>query len=77
VQGLRCCIGESMIVVPVDTVPFTGILGLCKSCVDQEWGLTDCISSIVMRDRDSGGCGRGDQHFQQAGFCPLKVGVGS
>ena len=38
---------------------------------DKEWGLTDCVSFIVMQDRGLTEALTTDEHFQQAGFQPL------
>ena len=38
---------------------------------DKEWGLTDCISFIVMDDQGLGNALTSDEHFQQAGFRAL------
>jgi predicted nucleic acid-binding protein len=37
----------------------------------KEWGLTDCISFIVMRERGITDALTGDEHFQRAGFRAL------
>lgn len=34
-------------------------------------GLTDCVSSVVMRDWDLTDATTGDRHFRQAGFRAL------
>jgi uncharacterized protein len=38
---------------------------------DKEWGLTDCVSFIVMQDRAMTEALTTDEHFRQAGFQPL------
>ena len=38
---------------------------------DKEWGLTDCISFIVMRDQNLQFAATSDHHFRQAGFFTL------
>jgi predicted nucleic acid-binding protein len=38
---------------------------------DKEWGLTDCISFVVMRDEELTLAATADQHFVQAGFTAL------
>lgn len=38
---------------------------------DKEWGLIDCLSFIVMRERSLGEALTTDQHFLQAGFRAL------
>jgi predicted nucleic acid-binding protein len=39
--------------------------------MDEEWSLTDCVSFVVMRDRNIDKALTLDRHFQQAGFCAL------
>jgi uncharacterized protein len=38
---------------------------------DKEWGLTDCLSFVVMRERGLTEALTTDQHFLQAGFLAL------
>lgn len=38
---------------------------------DKEWPLTDCISFVVMRDRELTEALTADRHFEQAGFKAL------
>ena len=38
---------------------------------DKEWGLTDCISFVVMKERGLTDALTADAHFRQAGFRPL------
>jgi uncharacterized protein len=35
---------------------------------DKEWGMTDCVSMILARDRKIGDIFSADRHFEQAGF---------
>jgi uncharacterized protein len=44
---------------------------LFKQRKDKEWGLVDCISFIVMKDRGITDALTADEHFQQAGFRAL------
>jgi predicted nucleic acid-binding protein len=44
---------------------------LYRSRLDKEWGLTDCISFIVMEQRGITKALTTDLHFQQAGFAVL------
>jgi predicted nucleic acid-binding protein len=39
--------------------------------LDKEWGLTDCVSFIVMQDRKITEALTTDEHFEQAGFRAL------
>ena len=47
---------------------------LFKQREDKEWGLVDCISFIVMRDRGITDALTADTHFQQAGYRALLRG---
>ena len=38
---------------------------------DKEWGITDCISFVVMKDRNLADALTTDDHFKQAGFRTL------
>jgi predicted nucleic acid-binding protein len=42
---------------------------------DKEWGLTDCISFVVMKDHGLTDALTADAHFRQAGFRPLLRGA--
>lgn len=39
--------------------------------MDKEWGITDCISFIIMKDYALTDALTADDHFRQAGFKPL------
>lgn len=44
---------------------------LYKERIDKEWGLTDCLSFIVMQDYGINKALTTDKHFEQAGFQAL------
>lgn len=44
---------------------------LYKQRPDKEWGLTDCISFVVMQERGIREAFTVDRHFEQAGFMRL------
>jgi len=44
---------------------------LFRRRIDQEWGLVDCVSFVVMEDRRLQDSLTTDQHFEQAGFRAL------
>ena len=46
-------------------------LGLYRSRPDKEWGLTDCVSFMVMQDLGITDALTADRHFEQAGFTAL------
>ena len=41
---------------------------------DKDWGLTDCVSFVIMEERDCRVAFTADRHFAQAGFTPLLGG---
>ena len=46
-------------------------LALYRDRLDKEWGLVDCISFVVMRERGLASALTADRHFEQAGFKAL------
>ncbi|HJP95822.1 MAG TPA: PIN domain-containing protein [Candidatus Saccharimonadales bacterium] len=44
---------------------------LYQSRPDKEWGITDCISFVVMQERGLTDALTTDEHFEQAGFRAL------
>jgi predicted nucleic acid-binding protein len=62
-------------VVTVDTAVFEQALNLFATRLDKEWGLTDCISFVVMQAHDLSQVLTTDRHFEQAGFvnCLVKA----
>lgn len=46
-------------------------LQLYRERPDKEWGLTDCVSFVVMQDRTITEALTTDEHFEQAGFRAL------
>jgi hypothetical protein len=62
---------ESAIVVHLTPELFGRAVELYKSRNDKEWGLTDCVSFVVMNDRGITDALTHDHHFEQAGFRAL------
>lgn len=63
---------EEGYVVESLTVPmFQQALSLYRSRPDKEWGLTDCISFVVMDQWKTSIALTADVHFRQAGFTAL------
>jgi predicted nucleic acid-binding protein len=58
-------------VVAVSSELLTLALDLYSQRGDKEWGLTDCVSFLVMRERGLVESLTVDSHFQQAGFHAL------
>ena len=48
-------------------------LDLYRRYLDKKWGLTDCMSFVVMRDRGIMEGLTADDHFRQAGLKPLLI----
>jgi predicted nucleic acid-binding protein len=46
-------------------------LELYHQHADKKWTLTDCVSFVIMRDRNVTDALTGDKHFAQAGFVAL------
>ncbi len=58
-------------IVSLDEDLYEKALRLYLERPDKEWGLTDCISFVVMRERDLIEALTTDEHFEQAGFVAL------
>lgn len=58
-------------VVPQTALLFRAALTYFRQHQDKEWGLTDCSSFVIMRERGLGEALTYDHHFEQAGFVAL------
>ena len=58
-------------VIPASSMLYARALALYRNRRDKDWGLTDCISFVVMAERDLTDALTTDSHFQQAGFRAL------
>lgn len=58
-------------VVPISEELYGRAFQLYKERRDKEWGITDCISFVVMQDRGLTSALTTDEHYQQAGFRAL------
>ena len=65
---------DNVRVVPVDTELLRRAIELYEQRPDKTYGLTDCISFVVMGDEDLLTAAVFDEHFEQEGFEPLRVG---
>lgn len=63
--------GEEATTVAVDTRLFTRGFDLYREREDKNWSLTDCISFVVMSEREIREALTGDVNFTQAGFRAL------
>jgi hypothetical protein len=55
-------------IVPLSQQLYARALQLYGERPDKEWGLTDCVSFMVMQDRGMMEALTTDEHFQQAGY---------
>ena len=58
-------------VVEIDAERLSQALDLFASRPDKDWGLVDCASFVVMRERGLADALTADRHFEQAGFRAL------
>ena len=58
-------------VIPLEDDCLSKAIHLYTSRPDKEWGLTDCVSFVVMQERGITDALTADRHFQQAGFRAL------
>jgi len=58
-------------IVPISEGLYKQAFQLYQERLDKEWGITDCISFIVMQDRGLIKALTTDEHFKQAGFQAL------
>lgn len=69
----QCYRERNFKIVSVGTALLRRALDLYRARPDKEWGLTDCISFIVMQDQDLRDALTADEHFVQAGFRALML----
>ena len=58
-------------IIPLSEGLFQRAWQLFRERADKEWGLTDCVSFVVMQERSLTEVLTTDEHFHQAGFQPL------
>lgn len=61
----------SLEVIPVSNSLWQRGWQLYSQRPDKDWGLTDCISFMIMKEENISWAFTSDQHFQQAGFTRL------
>jgi len=66
-----CYITSNIRVISVNRQLFLQTVDFYKKHRDKEWGLTDCISFIVMKEQGLTKALTADEHFKQAGFRAL------
>ncbi len=67
----HCYTTPNIQIVRVNTILLQKGLSLYKERGDKSWGLTDCISFVVMNEEGLTDAMTTDKHFIQAGFCAL------
>ena len=71
-EGYRRCHNDSQLdVVAFDTHLAESAVRLFQERHDKEWSLTDCLSFVVMEDRQLSDALTADHHFEQAGYRTL------
>jgi len=60
-------------IVPLSDDLYRRAFDLYRSRPDKEWGLTDCVSFTVMRDRGLVNALTADEHYRQAGLRALLI----
>lgn len=60
-------------VIPVSNYLFEEGWQLYSQRLDKDWGLTDCISFVIMQQHNISLAFTSDKHFQQAGFTRLII----
>ena len=58
-------------IIPMSEELFERAFRLYLSRQDKEWGITDCISFVIMHEHGLTEALTADEHFQQAGFRAL------
>ena len=75
IEFIQLCYQTSNIhVVSIDSALLNRALQLYAARMDKTWGLTDCISFIVMQDQNLIEAATADVHFVQAGYQALLLG---
>ncbi len=69
----QCYRTDNIKVVSVNTELLMQALTLYQSRSDKAWGLTNCISFVVMKQQNLTDAVTGDRHFVQAGFRALML----
>lgn len=72
IQVIDALLADPLVeIVPAPTELLNGALDLYRHRIDKDWGLTDCASFVVMRERGLLDALTPDHHFRQAGFNAL------
>ena len=69
----QCYKTVNMRVVSIDTPLLMRALRLYRERPDKDWGITDCLSFVVMREQGLQEAMTADDHFRQAGYRALML----
>jgi predicted nucleic acid-binding protein len=73
-EFIDACYGTTNVtIVSVDTELLRKAVDFYRLHQDKDWGLTDCISFVVMKERGLTIAMTADAHFQQASFRALML----
>jgi len=62
---------KGVLILPITDELYAKSFDLFAKRPDKQWSLTDCISFVVMKERQINEALTTDEHFQQAGFRAL------
>lgn len=68
IQLWRSFADPTVEIVPLSEDLYAEAVTLYRARPDKEWGLTDCVSFVVMTQRRITEALTADEHFEQAGF---------
>lgn len=72
VQALTGLESDPLIqIVPLSDAIYSQAFRLFEARPDKEWGMTDCVSFVVMREMGITSALTADRHYQEAGFRAL------
>ena len=71
VHSLAAISSAGIQIVHVDSSLQQRAIALFRARPDKDWSLADCISFLVMEDREMTQAATSDHHFEQAGFAAL------
>ena len=72
IENIRDIMGDSSVeTVPEQELLFDSALTLYEARLDKQYSLTDCISMVLMRERNVSEVLTHDRHFAQEGFLVL------
>lgn len=72
VQALMALESDPLVqIVPLSDALYDHAFQLFQARPDKEWGMTDCVSFVVMRELRMTSALTADRHFEEAGFRAL------